>query len=89
MAIKETHKLLLELRKQLDELNFTNLEAKEKAVKLTELIDKTVDFGEAESAAHRELKYQLKDSVLYFEVSHPTLTAAINNLINTLNNIGI
>jgi|GEM_PF-1083688 len=89
MASKETHELLLELRKQLDELNFTNREAKEKAVKLTELIDKTVDARDREPADHRELNYHLKDSVLLFEASHPTLTAAINNLINTLNNIGI
>jgi Domain of unknown function (DUF4404) len=89
MAAHETHKLLLELRKQLDEMDFTKPEAKEKAMKLTELIDQTVDQGEAELVDPQELKKHLRDSVLYFEVSHPTLTATIRNIINTLNAMGI
>jgi hypothetical protein len=89
MAAKEMHKLLFELRKQLDETEFTKQEAKEKALRLTELIDRTVDLDEAELADHQELNKHLKDSVLYLEVSHPRLTAAINNIINTLNGMGI
>jgi signal transduction histidine kinase len=89
MAIKETHKLLRELRQQLDETEFTKPEAKEKVLKLTEIIDRAVDLDEAELADHQELNKHLKDSVLYFEVSHPKLTATINNIINTLNTMGI
>jgi hypothetical protein len=89
MASKETHELLIELRKQLDEMVITKPEAKEKVLKLTELIDQTVDAGESGPADPAELNYHLKDSVLYFEVSHPTLTATINNIINTLNAMGI
>ena len=89
MAVKETHKLLLELRKQLDETEFTKPEAKEKALRLTEIIDRTVDQGEAGQADPQELKKHLKDSILYLEVSHPTLTATIRNIINTLNVMGI
>lgn len=89
MAIKETHKLLLELRKQLDETEFTKPEVKEKVLKLTEIIDQAVDQGEADRVDPEELNKHLRDSVLYFEVSHPTLTATINNIINTLNAMGI
>ena len=89
MAANETHKLLLELRKQLDAMEFTNHETKEKAMKLTELIDQAVDQGETDQVDPEELNKHLKDSVLYFEVSHPTLTATINNIINTLNAMGI
>jgi hypothetical protein len=88
MGMKETHKLLLDLRRQLDVMEFPNHEAKEKAMKLTELIDQTVDQRETD-VDHEELNKHLKDSVLYFEVSHPTLTATINNIINTLNAMGI
>jgi len=45
MASKETHELLKELRKQLDEMVITKPEAKEKVVKLTELIDQAVTGG--------------------------------------------
>jgi hypothetical protein len=69
-------------------MEFPNHEAKEKAMKLTELIDQTVDQRETD-VDHEELNKHLKDSVLYFEVSHPTLTATINNIINTLNAMGI
>jgi ATP-dependent exoDNAse (exonuclease V) alpha subunit len=88
MATKETHELLLELRKQLHETEFTKQEAKEKVLKLTELIDRAVDRGEADRVDH-ELNKHLQESVLYFEVSHPTLTATINTIINTLNAMGI
>ncbi|MGB7569441.1 MAG: DUF4404 family protein [Chitinivibrionales bacterium] len=89
MAAKEMHKLLFELRKQLDETEFTKPEAKEKALRLTELIDRTVDLDEADLADHQELNKHLKDSILYFEVSHPKITATIDNIINTLNTMGI
>jgi hypothetical protein len=89
MASKETHELLKELRKQLDEMVITKPEAKEKVVKLTELIDQAVEADESETLDPEELRKHLKDSVLYFEVSHPTLTAAISNIINTLNAMGI
>ena len=88
MPTKETHELLLELRKQLDETEFTKQEAKGKVLKLAELIDQTVERGKADRVDH-ELNKVLQESVLYFEVSHPKLTATINNIINTLNAMGI
>ena len=88
MAAMEMHKLLNELRTQLDESEFTKPEAKEKVLKLANLIDRTVDLDEKELADHQELNSHLKDSVLFFEVTHPKLTAAINNIINTLNSMG-
>jgi len=89
VAHKETHKLLLELRRQLDELDLTDHEGKESAEKMAELIDSAVGSEEAGTEVHHELRKLLKDSVLHFEVSHPNLTATINNVVNTLNNLGI
>jgi transcriptional/translational regulatory protein YebC/TACO1 len=70
-------------------LDLTDHEGKKSAEKISELIGAAVNSEEAEPETNHELKKLLKDSVLYFEVSHPTLTATINNVINTLNNLGI
>jgi len=37
----------------------------------------------------KSLLKQLQDSSEYFEVSHPRLTNVVNNIISTLNNLGI
>lgn len=83
------HKQLQALRKQLDQQSFTNHEAKEKASKLSDMIDKSIALNSPEKADYNELKSHLKDSMLHFEVSHPTLTTTISNIINTLNMMGI
>jgi hypothetical protein len=38
---------------------------------------------------HHNLLNDLKNSVGLFEARHPTLTAAIHNVINSLSNMGI
>jgi hypothetical protein len=45
--------------------------------------------GEAPSESHSRLLTSLRDGVLLFEASHPTLTGLMNNVIKTLNTIGI
>jgi len=42
------------------------------------------EFGDV-----RGMLGRLEDSIERFEISHPKLTAAFNNVISTLNNLGI
>ena len=45
--------------------------------------------GEPPPETHSRLMTSLRDAILLFEASHPTLTGLMNNVIKTLNNIGI
>jgi hypothetical protein len=45
--------------------------------------------GDAPFIHHHNLLNNLKDSVTLFETRHPALTVAVNNVINSLSNMGI
>jgi hypothetical protein len=89
MTRTQSHRLLADLRRQLSRLEFNDPQAREKAVHLIEHIDRSMEQEKWDEADRNELRQHLKDSVMYFEVSHPVLTTAINNIINTLNMLGI
>jgi hypothetical protein len=90
MSVYSARKHLLDLRKQFEQHDFTDHQTNEKAKKLTGLIDHALtqesDKGLTDST---ELQRHLKDSMLLFEVSHPTIATAINNIITTLMAIGV
>ncbi len=65
-------------------------DSKDKLSKLASDIQQILKQGEDVSSEHHSnLTKSLKDSIQYFEVSHPRLTAVMNNLINTLSDMGI
>lgn len=45
--------------------------------------------GGIPAGGYDELVDSLKDSITHFEVSHPTLTGVLNELMMTLSNMGI
>lgn len=53
-------------------------------------VQKLMDQSEDAPPHEREsLMQHFKDSIEYFEVSHPKLTTLMNSIVNTLNNLGI
>ncbi|MCX6559390.1 MAG: DUF4404 family protein [Candidatus Aminicenantes bacterium] len=45
--------------------------------------------GDVPPAHHVRLRESLQDSVQYFEASHPTITALMNQLLKALGDMGI
>lgn len=45
--------------------------------------------GDITHGGYDELVNRLKDAITHFEVSHPTLTGVLNELMMTLSNMGI
>ncbi len=45
--------------------------------------------GPMSNEARQDLLHRMESALEHFEVSHPTLTGVVNNIIHTLNNIGI
>ena len=84
---------LRELHVELEKTKETHSNAPEHTEKLQTLSQNVQDVlehpGEAPFENHFRLMSSLKDGVLHFEASHPTLTALMNNVITMLNNIGI
>lgn len=89
MTTQKARKHLLKLRRQLEQQDFTDSRSIERAKALTVLIDRAVKRDEEGATDYHELQRHLKDSVTLFEVSHPSIAAAINNIINTLNAMGV
>jgi hypothetical protein len=85
----ETRELLTDLREQLKQLVESNSLTSEKVLSLAETIDQTINQESLTESEHHELKLQLKDSLMHFEVAHPKLTATMDNIISTLNAIGV
>jgi hypothetical protein len=89
MSSRESHKLLIELRKLLKDQEFSNAQLKETALGLAGLIDKTIASDSLSVTDRHGLQEQLKDFMTSFEISHPALTASIRNIVDTLNIMGI
>ncbi len=85
----EPHKLLTDLQEELKRTSFPDPATRERVMNLVDLIDRSVARESGVALNRNELVQSLKESLMHLEVSHPAITAAINNIINTLNNIGI
>lgn len=81
---------LLRLHKELSKINSLDAESQELLVHLKNDIQKVLEHrGENMAAPHGDLLKGLTESSRYFELSHPHLLAIVNNIIATLNNLGI
>ncbi len=76
-----------------EEITRTETENPEEQKKLSTLTDNIQnvlgDPGDVSFGHHRNLMHGLNDALESFEVSHPTLTTLINNVISSLNALGI
>jgi len=90
MEKKELLKSLENLHRELKNTESVDESSKEKIAHLMDGLQQVLDHsGDNLSEHHHDLLESLQESVEHFEVSHPTLTKVMNNLINTLKNIGI
>jgi polyhydroxyalkanoate synthesis regulator phasin len=75
-----------ELRQLLEELH-QKIEATDLSTDISNLLERTgheQPTPETTSEVNR-----LEESIRYFEVTHPTLTATLSQMLNILNNAGI
>jgi predicted nuclease with TOPRIM domain len=85
-------KLLKELREKLEEIPADE----DSAAKSLEILKQDIDkaLGQLEHPGtgeldHESLQARLREAIDRFEVTHPTLTAIMNNLFNTLSGSGV
>jgi len=89
---RELKNLLTELRDKLAELPKSDEESKESLEVLKKDIDRALrqlEHSEAGELDHESLRARLREAIDRFEVIHPTLTAVINNILNTLAGSGV
>ena len=87
MNKQELETVLQQLKSELAASEFAKPSSRQE---LQSLIDKIEAFLTAdELATQHALNEPLNDAVTRFEVSHPKLTAIMNNILSTLSNMGI
>jgi chromosome segregation ATPase len=85
-------KLLKELREKLAELQADQDSTEKDLEILKQDIDKAISQLEHSGTGeldHESLQTRLRESIDRFEVTHPTLTAIMNNVFNTLSGSGV
>jgi phage shock protein A len=90
MTKEKLHKDLDELQSQLDQTEPKDDASREKMDSLREGIrNAKQQQGPVSAETGQDLRHRLEQSLESFEVSHPNLTGFVNNVITTLNSIGI
>jgi len=87
----ELRKLLEELHQKIESTDSVDEQGREMLNHLSKdirnLLDRT-GHGERRRDTSKEIN-RLEESIRYFEVTHPTLTATLSQMLNILNNAGI
>lgn len=79
---------LQSLRAEIDNLKTGEEDSKERLEKL--VADIETRLNNPDDLNHQSnLVEDVKDSVTYFEASHPTITAVLNDIMMALSNMGI
>jgi hypothetical protein len=91
MNDEELRQLLEELHRKIEETDSVDEKGRELlshlSVDINNLLERT---GQEEELRGEEPELgRLEESVRHFEVTHPSLTAALSQLLNILNNAGI
>lgn len=90
MSEKPLHEHLNELHQEIANTQPETGESQDHLDSLTQSIEKILESpGEVSFDHHRLLMGKLSDAIVHFEVSHPRLTDIINNVIQSLNALGI
>ncbi|MGE5378347.1 MAG: DUF4404 family protein [Bacteroidota bacterium] len=91
MSDDELRKSLEELHRKIETTNHVDEEGRELLnhlkVDIQTLLDRTESEDQFDDTSGEIAR--LEESVRHFEVTHPSLTAAISQLLNILNNAGI
>ena len=83
-------KLLEELHKEIEHTQSVDVKGREMLHDLTGDIRELLARSEEPSAQSRQsLLVRLEESISYLEVTHPTLTSTLSNLLESLSNAGI
>ncbi len=90
MSNKELRKLLVQLHSEIDHTKKVDDKGRELLRDLNQDIAELLSRSEGSSLKPRAAMTQsLEDAIGHFEVTHPTLTAALSDLLNALSNAGI
>ncbi len=90
MDNKEFRKLLEQLHAEIEQTGKIDDQGRELLRHVNADISELLARTEGASLKPKSsLARNLEDAISHFEVSHPTLTAALSDLLNALNNAGI
>ena len=85
---KQLKASLDKLRSEIEALKVSDRESKQRLETLVRDLEETLDKpGDTEH--HKDVVRQLDDTIMHFEVSHPTVTAIMNDIMVKLSNMGI
>ena len=76
------------LRAEIDELDENDLESREKLDRLLQDLEDRLKQPQ-DSGDNKDLTDQLKESMLHFETSPPSLTGILNDIMVKLSSIGV
>jgi hypothetical protein len=76
------------LRAEIDALDENDTESREKLDRLLQGLEDRLKQPQ-ETGNDKDLTDQLKESMLHFETSHPTLTGILNDIMVKLSSIGV
>ncbi len=85
---EKLYKTLERLRLEIDKLDIDDVESKARLEKLVADLEQKLESPD-NLPNDQDLTDSLADSLTHFEVSHPTVTGILNDLMMTLSNMGI
>ena len=88
MTERNLGELLEQLRAELSKIDAVDETGRELLRALDADIQRLLERSE-EGESDESLLQRLQDGIDHFEVTHPNLTAALSQMLNTLNNAGI
>lgn len=87
MAEKEINEALFTLRREVEQLEDSQPELKQKLDTLLTELEERLESTEDSHQLH--LVEDFKEALSNFEIEHPTATGVLNDLMVTLSNLGI
>ena len=79
---------LEKLRSEIEALEAGDQQSRQRLEALLRDLEEKIDKP-GDTELHKDLVRQLDDTIMHFEVSHPTLTAIMNDIMVKLSNMGI
>ncbi|MEE9395709.1 MAG: DUF4404 family protein [Methylococcales bacterium] len=84
---EKLNETLENLRSEIENLRTNDNESKAKLEKIVDDLEQKIK--NPDDVDHNRLISDVKDTVTHFEVSHPTITAILNDIMMALSNMGI
>ncbi len=88
MTDQKINDALGELRKEIEQLEIGNPQAKERLTSLMRNIEQNLDFSST-GEERQDIVEEVKDAITHFEVEHPHITGILHELMMALSNMGI